>query len=100
LALRASGRFAGGLHGRQEQRNEHTNDCDHDEQFDEREGGSRIAAAARWRHTDPLCSRKLWIFKRCSLATCQWRATRRSVTIRRGELMRSYREGFAADKHG
>jgi hypothetical protein len=38
-ALRAAGRLAGVLHGRQEQSDEDRDDGDHDQQFDEREAG-------------------------------------------------------------
>jgi hypothetical protein len=40
LALGATGRFASRLHSRQEERDEDTNDGDHDEQFNERESRS------------------------------------------------------------
>jgi hypothetical protein len=43
-ARRASGRFAGLLHGGEQQRDEDANDGDDDEQFDERE---RAAGGAR-----------------------------------------------------
>jgi hypothetical protein len=36
LARGAAGRFAGGLHGRQQERHEHANDGDHDQQLYER----------------------------------------------------------------
>ena len=39
-ALRSAGGLAGGLHGRQEQRDEHANDCDDHEQLDERKSAS------------------------------------------------------------
>ena len=39
------GRFAGHLHGRQQQRNEHADNRDHDEQLDQREAAATVGPA-------------------------------------------------------
>jgi hypothetical protein len=36
-ALRAPGRFSGALYRRQQEGNKHTDDCNYDQQFDDRE---------------------------------------------------------------
>jgi hypothetical protein len=46
LALDAAGRFARGLHRRQEQGHENADDGDHHEQLHEREAGAKLSGAA------------------------------------------------------
>jgi hypothetical protein len=50
LARGAASRFAGGLHGWQEERDKDANNRDDDEQLNEREGGAALAARTMERH--------------------------------------------------
>jgi hypothetical protein len=55
-ALRPPGRFAGGLHGRQQQTNQDADDRDHDQQLDQRKTAGGVAVGRF--HVNPRLRRQ------------------------------------------